>query len=108
MTIPQASPVWPSPSALDEWNVDEREPDPAMSREAPWLFPGAPSGTAPLSWSQLFSSTCATTETPRKPFVRSTVSPAWSPWPCVTAMMSTLRRDLIGRVFGLPLRNGST
>ena len=73
-----------------EWKAFvERELDPAASTVPPLFEPGACFSTgAPWAASQPFSSTMRDDLGPNF-FASSTVSPTWSPWPCVSAITST-------------------
>ena len=81
---------------------------PSTSIVPPLFGAGIEPPSTPWLPSQALSSTSATTVA--ECFCASaTVSPTWSPWPCVTAMMSTRSGSTSDAGhFGLPLRNGST
>src|SRR4029077_10365743 len=108
-TTPEGSPpydpsgVEPQRNAFVSVNLT-----PSTSTVPPLLGPGSFESSTPWPASHPLSSTIATTGQPCF-LASSTVSPTWSPWPCVTAIAST-RSGIVsssGHV-GLPFRNGST
>src|SRR4029077_21067918 len=53
------------------------------------------------------SSTIATTVAPVRLAI-ATVSPRWSPWPCVSRIVVASSSSALAAALGLPVRNGST
>ena len=107
--MPAASPAY-DPSGVElEWNAFVSvNLTPSTSTVPPLFGFRSFSSSTPCLPSQPASSTCATTVAPCF-FARSTVSPTWSPWPCVSAMMSTRSGAFsVSGHFGLPFKNGST
>src|SRR3954453_19025478 len=67
---------------------------------------GSRTSSTPDSAISLASSTIATTVAPVR-LAMSTVSPRWSPWPCVSRIASASTSSAAAAAFGLPVRNGS-
>ena len=81
---------------------------PSTSCVPPLLVPGICPMFAPCFPSQFFSSMIATICASGNFLDSGTASPMWSPWPWVSAMMSTRSGSLaFSGVFGFPFSHGS-